>query len=75
MGIALVDVGKLNSNGVDHEYELEGIRSLLWQPVWMDVSLSGDGEITAAEQAAKAAKVRLEREENDKKVREEFKIE
>ena len=29
----------------------------------MEVTLSGDGEMTAAEQAAKAAKERLEREE------------
>ena len=55
LGIALVDIMRLNSNGAGHEYTLDGHRSLLWQPVWMNVTLSGEGEMTAAEQASKAA--------------------
>lgn len=49
LGVALVDVMRLNANGVDHEYNIDGLRSLLWQPVWMNVKLSGYGELTAAE--------------------------
>ena len=49
LGVALVDVMRLNQNGADHEYTIDGLRSLLWQPVWMNVKLSGYGELTAAE--------------------------
>ena len=60
LGIALIDLMRLNKNGPEHEYNLDGHRALMWQPIWMDIILSGDGEITAAEQAAKAAQARLE---------------
>ena len=55
LGVALVDVMRLNQNGPDQEYSIDGLRSLIWQPVWMHVKLSGYGELTAAEQAAQAA--------------------
>ena len=45
---------RLNQNGPRHEYTVEGQRSLLWQPVWMNVTLQGDTEMTAAEQLAHA---------------------
>lgn len=50
LGIALVDLGRLNKNGAEHEYSIEGQKTLLWQPIWMDVTLAGDSEMTAAEQ-------------------------
>ena len=58
MGIALIDLMRLNSNGPNHEYNIDGLRSLMWQPVWMDVKLSGNAELTAAEQASQAAEAR-----------------
>ena len=30
LGIALVDLMRLNKNGPGHDYELEGFRTLLW---------------------------------------------
>lgn len=60
LGIAMVDLSRLNQNGAQQEFTLEGQKTLLWQPVWMDVTLSGSGEISAAEQAAKAAKQKEE---------------
>ena len=30
LGVALVDLGRLNMNGPKHEYSVEGMRSLLW---------------------------------------------
>ena len=39
LGIALVDLMRLNKNGPGHEYETEGFRTLLWQPTWMKVML------------------------------------
>ena len=55
LGVALVDLTRLNKNGPNHEYSIDGHQSYLWQPVWMDITLSGQGEISAAEQAARAA--------------------
>jgi len=60
IGVALVDLARLNQNGANHEYTVEGQRTLLWQPVWMDVTLEGDQEMTAAEQQEQAAKDRAE---------------
>ena len=72
LGIAMVDLSRLNQNGAQQEFTLEGQKTLLWQPVWMDVTLSGSGEISAAEQAAKAAQQKevidkelLEHEDNE----------
>ena len=39
MGLALVDINKLNANGPNHEYRLGDFRTYLWQPVWLDVAL------------------------------------
>jgi hypothetical protein len=40
VGIALVDLNRLNTNGPNHEYKLMGdFRTYLWQPVWLDMAL------------------------------------
>ena len=52
MGIALIDLMRLNANGPNHEYNIDGLKSIMWQPVWMNVKLSGNAELTAAEQAS-----------------------
>lgn len=39
IGIAMVDLNKLNKNGANHEYKLEGFRTYLWQPEWLDMAL------------------------------------
>ncbi len=50
MGIALVDLNRLNKNGPNHEYRvLNDFRTYLWQPVWLDVALQGPLEEEGAE--------------------------
>ncbi len=45
VGVALVDLAKLNKNGPTHEYRLLGdFRAYLWQPVWLDMSLKPSEE-------------------------------
>lgn len=40
MGVALVDLDRLNSNGANHEYKLlNDFRTYLWQPVWLDMAM------------------------------------
>ena len=39
MGIAIVDLNRLNTNGPNHEYRIGDFRTFLWQPVWLDVML------------------------------------
>lgn len=40
IGIALVDLNRLNNNGPNHEYKLmSDFRTYLWQPVWLDMAL------------------------------------
>ena len=54
MGIALVDVNRLNKNGQNHEYRtLHDFRTYLWQPVWLDVALKTQDEIDEEEQEEK----------------------
>ena len=65
---------RLNANGGDHEYTIDGIRSLLWQPVWMNVKLSGYGELTAAEQASQAAESKAQQLEKMSKADKLFDI-
>ena len=39
VGIALVDLARLNKNGPNHEYKLGDFRAYLWQPIWLDMQL------------------------------------
>ena len=45
MGLALVDLNRLNLNGPNHEYRiLNDFRTFLWQPIWLDMALKLDNE-------------------------------
>ena len=67
LGIAMVDLSRLNKNGPEHEYTLEGLRALLWQPVWMDIGLGdGDSEMSAAQQVEKATQEKQKLKEHMK---------
>jgi len=45
VGIALVDLNRLNKNGPNHEYFVMGdFRTYLWQPVWLDMALKPEDE-------------------------------
>lgn len=51
MGIALVDVNRLNKNGQNHEYKtLHDFRTYLWQPVWLDVALKTEDDLEQEEE-------------------------
>ena len=39
MGVALVDLTKLNKNGSNHKYSIAEHRAFLWQPAWMDMHI------------------------------------
>lgn len=43
VGIALVDLARLNLNGPNHEYKLGDFRAYLWQPMWLDMQLQPEG--------------------------------
>ena len=34
IGIAMVDLQRLNKNGSEHKYSLSDYRTFLWQPAW-----------------------------------------
>ena len=57
MGIALVDLLRLNAVGSEHEFTLDGHRTLLWQPVWMHIPLQNEEELSAAQQVEEALKL------------------
>ena len=40
VGLAMVDLNRLNTNGPNHTYSLMDHRTLLWQPIWLNVNLS-----------------------------------
>lgn len=44
VGVALIDLNRLNTNGPNHAYQLSGYRALLWQPTWLDMQLSAEKE-------------------------------
>lgn len=46
VGIALVDLARLNKNGPNHEYRLLGdFRTYLWQPLWLEMALKPSEEL------------------------------
>lgn len=50
LGIAVVDLMKMGGqDGQRETFTVEGQRTLLWQPVWMNVALENDSEMSAAE--------------------------
>ena len=44
VGVAMIDLNKLNANGPNHAYKLSGYRAIMWQPTWLDMQLSAEKE-------------------------------
>lgn len=66
MGIALVDLNRLNANGPNHEYKtLHDFRTYLWQPVWLDAALKVDDEQEEEEIDEQANEIVIEAGSND----------
>ena len=36
MGVALIDMEKLEKNGAKHKYSLAEHRVVMWEPLWMN---------------------------------------